>query len=94
MRNSTLEKDLGLMVSEDLKWNEKISNILNKANRLLGLLTLTFIFRDPCLRRDLYVSLVRPHLEYAVQIWNPYFERDIEKIEKFQDRDTKILWIK
>ena len=35
---------------------------------------------------------MRPHLEYAVQIWNPYLEGDIEKIEKVQERDTKIQY--
>ena len=33
---------------------------------------------------------MRPHLEYAVQVWNPYSEGDIKKIEKIQERATKI----
>ena len=88
--SSKLERDLGVMESEDLKWERHISTIVNKANRLLGLLERTFIYRDPGLWRDLYVSLVRPHLEYSVQLWNPYLEGDIKKIEKVQERDTKI----
>ena len=72
LRNSKLERDLVVMVSEDLKWERHISTIVNKANRLLGLLKRTLICRDPGLWRDSYVSLVRPHLEYSVQVWNPY----------------------
>ena len=34
--------------------------------------------------KDLYVSLVRPHLEYAVQAWNPDLQGDIDKIERIQ----------
>ena len=77
------------MVSEDLKWERHISTIVNKADRLLGLLKRTFINRDPGLWRDLYASLVRPHLEYSVQVWNPYLEVDIKKMRRFRKGPLK-----
>jgi hypothetical protein len=36
-------------------------------------------------------SLVRPILEYASSIWNPYKTKDIEAIENVQRRATKML---
>ena len=40
---------------------------------------------------SLYKSLVRPHLEYAVQFWSPHLCREINKIERVQRKVTKMI---
>ena len=39
----------------------------------------------------LYKSLVRPHLDYAMQVWSPHLEKDKKTIEKVQARATKLI---
>ena len=79
-----------MIVANDLKWSEHVDRMVGKANRMLGMLKKTFESRDPKLWKELYVSLVRPHLEYAVQAWNPHLQGEIDKIERVQRRATRI----
>ena len=39
----------------------------------------------------LYKALVRPHVEYAICIWNPYLKYNMDMIERVQRRATKIV---
>ena len=34
--------------------------------------------------KQLYVCNIRPHLEYACQVWDPYLKRDIDLLESVQ----------
>ena len=57
------KRDFGLIVGSDLKWREQVDRMVAKANRALGMLKSTYESRKPGLWKNLYVSLVKPHLE-------------------------------
>ena len=78
-------KYLGVIISDDLSWALHIEEITSKARKLVGLLYRNFYrwsSSDALLK--LYLSLIRPHFEYAVQVWNPYLIKDIQKLETVQ----------
>ena len=85
-------KYLGVTLSNTLGWSTHIHDISTEAKRVLG-----FIYRQYSAHlsqsslQKLYLSLVRPHLEYASQVWNPHLQRDILKLEGVQKFALKNL---
>ena len=67
------EKDLGVVVSNDLKWEQQCSQTVAKANKVLGLIKRNFTDRSKETIILLFKSLVRPHVEYCCPIWNPHY---------------------
>ena len=76
---------LGVTLSADLSWDKHIHVLCTKAKKMLGLLYRSFYPNSSASSLlKLYISLIRPLLEYACQVWNPYLTKNIEKLEKVQ----------
>jgi hypothetical protein len=87
---SEVERDLGVQVCHDLSWKKQIETAAARANSILGMLRKTFQHNSVELWKKLYVSYVRPHLEFAVPAWNPHKVGLGVLLEKVQRRATKI----
>ena len=77
-------KDLGVAISKDLSWDNLINITVNKANNLLDLIKCSVSTTHVNVFSTLYLSLVRPILEYAVPVWCPYLVKDIRALERIQ----------
>ena len=51
----------------------------------------TITYKEKQLIVHLYKAIVRPHLEYCIQAWRPYRNKDIDKLERIQQRATKMI---
>lgn len=83
--------DLGVHIDSSLQPAKQCVEAAKKANRILGMIKRNFCFLKQDIVVRLYKQLVRPHLEYAVQAWNPYFSKDKELLEKVQRRATRLI---
>ncbi len=72
----TEEKDLGVTIDNQLKFTSHINKSVRKANQILGLIQRTFTFMDKNMFIQLYISLVRPHLEYGSQAWAVIYKKE------------------
>ena len=95
MKKSEQEKDLGVLTSGTLLWNDQINSCVSKANQMICWITRNLISREQSLMLRIYKTLIRPHLEYCVQLWNPAPEHgnwsEILKIEGVQRRFTRMI---
>src|SRR6267154_3549822 len=84
------EKDLGVIVQNNLKVSEQCLKVVKTANRALGMISRTFQNKSKEIIIPLYKSIVRPHLECCVQVWRPYLIKDIRLIKNVQHSATRM----
>ena len=91
IKEDTEEKDLGVIITEDMKQKRQVAEIAKKANKILGMIRRTITCKNVQNIMNFYKTLVRPILDFCSGIWNPYLKQDIEKLEKVQRRATKMI---
>ena len=91
LTETTEEKDLGVTIDCRLEYDKHIKNIVAKANRTLGMIRIAFNCLNKSMFLNLYKGLVRPLLEYCVQVWSPYKKKYIDLLEGVQRRATRLV---
>ena len=91
LQSTLQEKDIGVIIDQDLSFNKHIAAKINKANFILGIINNTFDYTNKEVMLTLFKSLVRPHIEFANQVWAPYLIKHITAIENVQRRATKTI---
>ena len=84
---------LGVLITCDTRFNERIYAQVNKANKMLGSIHRTISISEQYLPtlRSLYTALVRSHLDYASEIWSPRSISMTKLVEVVQRRATRVL---
>ena len=88
----THTKYLGLTIDSKLSWSEHIRQITNKANSIKGFLQRNLHSYPISVKVSCYKSLIKPILEYACVVWDPYAQKDILAIESVQRRCARFVY--
>ena len=83
--------DLGIYISNDLKWHSHIFSITAKASARAYQIQHSFSINNVWILLKAYTTYVRPILVYNCVIWSPYLKKDIIKIESVQKQFTRTI---
>ena len=87
-----VEKDLGILVSHNLSWNNHVDVISSKAQKMLKVLYRTCKdINDIRTKKLLYIAWVCSRLEYPSVVWSPHTKRNINNLEQVQRRATRFI---
>jgi hypothetical protein len=91
LESAEQHRDLGAIISSDLKASRHCEQAVKKANRIIGFISRCFVHMGKRMFLPIYYSLIRPILEYASCAWNPHHARNITLLERTQARATKLV---
>ena len=82
----------GVWITNDLKPEKQVISASHRAMTVLRSVKRAFVRFDIETFSIIYTTYIRPHLEYCIQTWAPYYAKDILLLEKVQRRATKLVW--
>ena len=89
---TTNEKDIGVTFDTNLGFNTHITTTVRKCQGILSVIKRSFTYYiDETVLIFLYITLVRPILEYSSVVWAPHLRKHINILEAVQRRATRMI---
>ena len=93
LNGQSRDKEATHGVDNTISWSSHIQAISNRSTKVLNFIKRNL--NNACCpldtKKTAYLTLVRPIMEYAAPVWDPYYNTDIYRLEKVQRRAAR--WI-
>ena len=87
-------KYLGVIISQDLQWDEHIAKMAKNANYSLHTIYRNLKHCPFSTRKVAFCALTRPRLEYCASVWDPFEAQHINKLERINRRGARTVYNK
>ena len=84
-------RDLGVIVSNNAEFLEHIDLLIKKVRKVIGWILRSFLNRSLEFMKRMWISIVRPLIDYGSQIWSPQEGPLMDRIEKLQYDFSKLI---
>jgi hypothetical protein len=97
IQNTFIEKQnetkfLGVILSDDLRWNKHVNAIVHKISKTIGIISKVRHLLPRHSTRTLYLTLVEPYINYCNIIWaGPQPTTLLDKIMKIQKKYCRLI---
>lgn len=91
LSSSESEKDLGVLVQGNLKFDQHIRKVAQTCHGIISQVNRSFKIKDVGVMMSIYSTYVLPHLDFASPVWNPANKQDIDILERVQRRFTRLI---
>ena len=91
LREEVIERDLGILMSPDLKMSDETKRRATAASKLFWAIRRSFSCLTIEIFRTLFMSHVRPILEYGQPAFHPILKQDSRRLENVQRRGSKLV---
>lgn len=91
IKRETSTKYLGIVIDEQLKWEEHVINVANKLRKTIYQFISLRHVANIEIQKLVYYALVQSHLTYGICAWGGTYQNIITKLETIQKRILKII---
>ena len=91
MKQVYSKKTLGVLIDDNLCWNEQIDNISKKVSKGIGMLRRAKPFVSFETLKYIYQALVQPSFDYCSMVWGNCGEGSKEKLQRLQNRAARVI---
>ena len=82
-------RDLGVLIDSSLRFHPHVASIVQKASSLINQILRSTVCRSSDFMVTLFVSHIRPLIDYSSTVWNMGYLMDIRRLESLQRRWTR-----